>query len=176
MISRNLIYFHLLIDFSLSSFLMKKNHRFSSLPKTFSIQFSTLHPLDHHLCMILPSESSPLPPTKHLLCFYLNSLAELLFFSGSSCCNFFSPVHITTSEYMQKSADILVQILVLALVASLFLSLIPFSFTDSALPILYFPAIHVLYLLVPHLPTSFSYMQSMPVSSLPLLAPTCYPT
>lgn len=74
MISRNLIYFHLLIDFSLSSFLMKKNHRFSSLPKTFSIQFSTLHPLDHHLCMILPSESSPLPPTKHLLCFYLNRL------------------------------------------------------------------------------------------------------
>lgn len=109
MISRNLIYFHLLIDFSLSSFLMKKNHRLSSLPQTFSVQFSVLHPLDHRLCMILPSESSPLPLTKLLLCFYLSeqTLAELLFFSGPSCYNFFSPGHITTSEYIQKSADIL---------------------------------------------------------------------
>lgn len=56
----------LFIDFILSSFLMKMNHRFSSLPQPFSIQFCVPHPLDHLFCMTVPFESSLLSPTVHL--------------------------------------------------------------------------------------------------------------
>lgn len=72
----NPIYSLLLIDFILSSFLLKINQRFSSLPQPFSIQFCIHHPLDHLLCMIVPFESSLLPHRKHLSSFFLYRLLQ----------------------------------------------------------------------------------------------------
>lgn len=121
-----------------------------------------------------------LPPTTYktfVMFLSVQTLAELFFSCGPSCCNFFWPGHITTSEYIQPSAYT-IDLDHYSRIASLplFLSLAPFPFTESTCPILSFPALAVLYLPLLHLSILLLCHASLPVSFLPLLAPVCFPT
>lgn len=169
---RNPIYFLLLISFFHLS--LWKWSRFRSSLQPFSIQFFTLHPLDHLLCM--PFESSLLPHAKHLPCFSLYRFLPT--YSSSLLWVALTSFALVTSPPLSTSRSQLMLLLYVLVSALPEFSFIPFtrSFLSLSQPgssWLSLLLIYCIYLCLIYLPSILTWY-SLPVSFL-LLAPVYYP-